>query len=91
MRPRPLTSAQIRAARALLRWSAQELADKSYVGITTIRRAELTASETSLTSANDGAIRRTLEAAGVEFIDENGAGPGVRLRMRQQNRSEEPH
>jgi hypothetical protein len=36
--------------------------------------------ETSLTAANDLAIRRTLEAAGVEFIDENGGGPGVRLR-----------
>jgi hypothetical protein len=36
--------------------------------------------ETSLTAANDFAVRRTLEAAGVEFIDENGGGPGVRLR-----------
>jgi hypothetical protein len=37
-----------------------------------------------MTSANDGAIRRTLEAAGVEFIDDNGGGPGVRLGKRQQ-------
>ena len=44
------------------------------------RRAELMATETSLTSANDRAIRRVLETAGVEFIDENGGGPGVRLR-----------
>jgi hypothetical protein len=36
--------------------------------------------ETSLTPANDAAIRRALEVAGVEFIDENGGGPGVRLR-----------
>jgi hypothetical protein len=36
-----------------------------------------------LTAANDLAIRRALEAAGVEFIDENGVGPGVRLRNRQ--------
>lgn len=76
----PLTSAQIRAARALLRWSARELADESSVGVTTIRRAELTESETSLTAANNLALRRSLEAAGVEFIDENGGGPGVRLR-----------
>lgn len=42
--------------------------------------AELTETETSMTAANDLAVRRTLEAAGVEFIDENGGGPGVRLR-----------
>jgi hypothetical protein len=81
--PRPLTSAQLRAARALIRWSAQQLADASAVGVTTIRRAELTASETKLTRVNDQAIRRTLEAAGVEFIDAAGGGPGVRLREPQ--------
>jgi hypothetical protein len=32
-----------------------------------------------MTAANDLAIRRALESAGVEFIDENGGGPGVRL------------
>jgi transcriptional regulator with XRE-family HTH domain len=78
----PLISAQIRAARALIRWSAADLAKASSVGVTTIRRAELTADETSMTAANDLAIRRALEAAGVEFTDENGGGPGVRLRKR---------
>jgi hypothetical protein len=53
MSPKPLTSAQIRAARALIRWSAQELATKTEVGVTTIRRAELTASATKLTRVND--------------------------------------
>lgn len=77
---KPLTSAQIRAARALLRWSAQDLAKESSVGVATIRRAESMESETSLTAANNHALRRSLEAAGVEFIDENGGGPGVRLR-----------
>ena len=81
MLPKPLTSAQIRAARALIRWSAQQLADASAVGVTTIRRAELTDSETKLTRVNDQAIRRVLEAAGVEFIDAEGGGPGVRLRL----------
>jgi len=80
MLPKPLTSAQIRAARALIRWSAQQLADASAVGVTTIRRAELTASETKLTRVNDHAIRRVLEEAGVEFIDAEGGGAGVRLR-----------
>jgi hypothetical protein len=79
MSPKPLTSAQIRAARALIRWNAQELATKTEVGVTTIRRAELTASATKLTRVNDQAIRRTLEEAGVEFIDAEGGGPGVRL------------
>jgi transcriptional regulator with XRE-family HTH domain len=78
-----LTSAQIRSARALIRWSAEDLARASSVGLTTIRRAELTENETSMTIANDLAIRRALEAAGVEFIDENGGGPGVRLRKGQ--------
>ena len=76
----PLTSAQLRAGRALIRWSAEDLARASSVGLTTIRRAELTDAETSMTAANDLAVRGALEAAGVEFIDENGGGPGVRLR-----------
>jgi transcriptional regulator with XRE-family HTH domain len=78
-----LTSAQIRAARALLRWSAEDLARESSVGIATIRRAELAKYETSLTTPNDLSIRRTIEAAGVQFLDENGGGAGVRLRARQ--------
>ena len=82
MKKSMLTSAQMRAARALLRWSAEDLARKSAVGVTTIRRAELTEHRTSMTTANDLAIRRALEDAGVEFIDENGGGPGVRLRKR---------
>jgi hypothetical protein len=80
MKNASLTSAQIRAARALVRWRAQDLARESSVGIATIRRAELATEETSMTAANDLAVRRALEAAGVEFIDENGGGPGVRLR-----------
>ena len=77
---RALTSGQIRAARSLIRWRAEDLAKESSVGVATIRRAELAEGPTALTAANDLAIRRTLEAAGIEFIDENGGGPGVRLR-----------
>ena len=54
--------------------------------MTTIRRAELADSETSMTAANDLAVRRALEMAGVEFIDENGGGPGVRLRKLPQGK-----
>jgi hypothetical protein len=64
----------------LVRWRAQDLARASSIGVATIRRAELADSETSMTAANDLAVRRALEVAGVEFIDENGGGPGVRLR-----------
>jgi hypothetical protein len=81
-----LSAAQIRAARALLRWSAADLASKASLGANTIRRAEVTEGPTSLTAANELAIRRALEAAGVEFIDENGGGQGVRLRKPMKER-----
>ena len=82
-----LTSAQIRAARSLIRWSAEDLARESSLSVATIRRAELADGETSMTAANNLAVRRALEAAGVEFIEENGGGPGVRLRKRHQKKS----
>jgi transcriptional regulator with XRE-family HTH domain len=84
---RPLTSFQIRAARALVKWSAEDLARHSSVSLRTIRRAELGDRQTSMTTPNDLAIRRAFELAGVEFIDENGGGPGVRLRKRHQKKS----
>jgi hypothetical protein len=86
MAVKALTSQQIRAARALLRWRAQDLARASAVGVATIRRAELAEEETSMTAPNDIAVRRALESAGVEFIDENGGGPGVRLRKRHRKK-----
>jgi hypothetical protein len=82
MKVERLTGAQIRAARALLRWSAVDLAQASSVAANTIRRAEVAEGPTTLTTPNDLAIRRALEGAGVEFIDQNGGGPGVRLRDR---------
>jgi hypothetical protein len=82
-----ISGAQIRAGRALLKWSAADLARHASLGVNTIRRAEVAQEETSLTAANELAIRRTLEAAGVEFIDENGGGPGVRLRKASRKKS----
>jgi transcriptional regulator with XRE-family HTH domain len=73
---------QIRAGRALLNWSAQELAAASKVSLATIRRAESVDERSSLTAANADALRRAMEAAGVEFIPENGGGAGVRMRKR---------
>jgi hypothetical protein len=49
------------------------------IGVRLAARKDL-ARETALSVAT---IRRALEAAGVEFIDENGGGPGLRLRKRQ--------
>jgi hypothetical protein len=69
--------AQIRAARALLRWSAVDLARETSLGVNTISRAEVAGLRTSLTVANELALRRAFEAAGVEFT--NGEHPGVRL------------
>ena len=75
-----LTGSQIRAARALLRWSAETLAKEAKLGRITVMRAEATDGTPTLTAANLDALRRVLEAAGVQFIPENGGGPGVRLR-----------
>ena len=74
-----LTGSQIRAARALVRWSAGELANAAKVGLMTVRRAEATDGDVGITDANAFAIRSALEAAGVQFISSNGGGPGVRL------------
>ncbi|ASP74364.1 helix-turn-helix domain-containing protein [Sinorhizobium meliloti] len=75
-----ITGAQIRAARALIRWSAKELAKAAGVGVATVSRAEVEDGTTSLTSANLKAIRLALETAGIQFIPENGGGVGVRLK-----------
>jgi hypothetical protein len=77
--PRKISSAQLRAARALLRWSALDLANASKVGVATIRRAEVIEGEIPVTLANEAALRQALESAGVEFT--NGERPGVRLSM----------
>ena len=70
---RKISSAQLRAARAMLRWSALELATKSKVGVATIRRVEVLEGEIPVTSANEAAIRRAFEEAGMEFLFKNGA------------------
>jgi transcriptional regulator with XRE-family HTH domain len=80
---RPLASSQIRAARALVKWSAEDLARQSSVSLRTIRRAELAEPETSMTAPNDTAIRRAFEMAGIEFIDENGGGAGGGIHRRR--------
>jgi hypothetical protein len=78
-----LSSELIRAARALLRWEQRDLEAASSVSLPTIKRLE---SKPGIMAAHPStvlALRRALESAGIEFIDENGGGPGVRLRKRE--------
>jgi transcriptional regulator with XRE-family HTH domain len=76
-----ITSSQIRAARHLANLSQTDVAKATGLSLPTIRRAE---SEREVSVSTDAieAIRSALEAAGVEFIAENGGGAGVRLRKR---------
>lgn len=76
----PITGAQLRAGRALVRWRAEDLATEARVGVATVRRAEQNDGPVAMTAANEAAIRRALEKAGVIFIEGDGEGPGVRLR-----------
>lgn len=72
----------MRAARALLRWTADDLAQRSKVGLSTIKRTEAAEGPMRLTAANASALQRALEDGGIEFISENGGGVGVRLKAR---------
>ncbi|WP_103875415.1 helix-turn-helix domain-containing protein [Bosea lathyri] len=75
-----MTPAQSRAARALLEWSQEELAKAAHLGLSTIRDFE---KGRRIPSHNNLlGMRTALEAAGVLFIPENGAGAGVRLAKR---------
>jgi transcriptional regulator with XRE-family HTH domain len=82
-----LSSELIRAARALLRWEQRDLSHASSVSLATIKRLE---SKPGLMAAHEStvmALQKALESAGIEFIDENGGGPGVRFRKRQRKRA----
>lgn len=74
-----MTGAQIRAARELVGWSAQKLAEACKVSLATIQRAEKEKGPTKLTTANAQAIRHALEDAGALFIeDEHMIGAALR-------------
>ena len=75
-----LTPAQCRAARALLDLTQSELADGARLGLSTI--VDFERSRRQISGDAIGAIRRALEKFGVDFIDENGGGVGLRLRKR---------
>ena len=74
-----ITSCQIRAARALINWSARELAEKAGVGVATVRRMELAESIPSSNAITLNLVKKTLESAGVEFVGDQDNAPGVRL------------
>jgi transcriptional regulator with XRE-family HTH domain len=77
---RLITSEQIRAGRALIKWSADDLAEASGVGIATIRRFESASGTPSGQLRILESIKKTLEKAGIEFIGTPDDKPGVRLR-----------
>jgi len=78
-----ISSAQIKAARALLGWTAQELADVSEVGVATIRRMEVMEGVPSGNIKTLSAIQAALEEAGIEFVGSPNDSPGVRLRTQK--------
>ncbi|ODT80960.1 MAG: XRE family transcriptional regulator [Pelagibacterium sp. SCN 64-44] len=78
-----MTAEQLRAARSLIRWQQSELAAASSVSIPTIKRLEAMDGELTGHSSTIRALQSTLEAAGVQFIPENGGGAGVRLAKRK--------
>ena len=81
-----ITPEQSRAARGLLGWTQQELANKAGVGVVTVHQLEAGMSQPRRATLE--VIRRAFEIAGVEFIDENGGGRGVRLRKRARPRGQ---
>jgi transcriptional regulator with XRE-family HTH domain len=81
----PMTNAQIRMARAALNWTVRDLAEATGLHRNTITNIEIgryAGDQKSL-----GRIATVLRKAGVDFIDENGGGPGVRLRKRSREKS----
>jgi transcriptional regulator with XRE-family HTH domain len=78
-----MTPIQLRMARAAVGWGVRELAEKAGVTANTVTRIE-NGSDARLSTVDR--LRQALEAAGVVFIDENGGGPGVRLRKRLQKK-----
>lgn len=78
-----ITSAQCRAARAIVNWSQSKLAVEAGVSRATLAEFE-TGKRTPITN-NLEAIKRALETSGIEFIPENGGGAGVRLRLEEKS------
>jgi transcriptional regulator with XRE-family HTH domain len=79
-----VTSAQVRMARAALNWTVRDLAEATQLHRNTISNIETGRYGGDVTTL--ARIAAVLKRAGVDFIEENGGGPGVRLRRRQQKK-----
>lgn len=77
-----ITSEQIRAARALLRWEQRHLAEASGVSLPSVKRLETQPGPLAAQPLTIAALQCALEKAGVVFVPENGEGPGVRLKKK---------
>ena len=75
-----ITSDQIRAARALLRWSGKDLAEKTGLGFSTLMRLEVLDGVPSAQAKTLETIQKAFERAGIEFIGTAEKGAGVRWR-----------
>jgi len=76
-----ITSDQIRAARALLRWSGKDLAVKTGLGFSTLMRLEVLEGIPGAQAKTLDAIQKAFEQAGIEFIGTPEQGAGVRWRI----------
>ncbi len=75
-----ITSDQIRAARALLRWSGKDLAEKSGVGFSTVMKMESDSGVPNSNFKTFEALRNAFEDAGIEFIGTPDSQAGVRWK-----------
>jgi transcriptional regulator with XRE-family HTH domain len=75
-----ITSDQIRAARALLRWSGKDLAEKTGLGFSTLMRLEVLEGVPSAQAKTLETIQKAFEEAGIEFIGTPEEGAGVRWK-----------
>ena len=78
-----ITSGQIRAGRALLKWTGADLAEKSGVAFSTIMRMETVDGVPNSTMKTIEAIKRAFEDAGIEFLGSPQEGAGVRWKIKQ--------
>ena len=74
------TSYQLRAARAILRWSLEDLSEKTGIGTTTLKRFESGDGVPNGQMRNFATIRQVLEGEGIEFIGTPESGAGVRWK-----------
>ena len=75
-----ITAAQLKAARSLLEWNQNQLAEASRVAISTIKNIESRSGSLRGNAQSIWKLEAAIKDAGVVFIDENGGGAGVRLK-----------